>query len=84
MEDLAGFAVLRAIQGTTAQGDAFKQIALVTVEDRDRFRKTKKFSHFDSEVDSNVQYLYQVLAFTLDGDYSTASNTAEAVWKGGS
>ena len=83
MEDLAGFVVLRTIQGTTTQSDAFKQIALVTVEDRDRFRKAKKLSHLDSEVDSNVLYHYQVLAFTLDGDYSTASNTTEAVWKGG-
>ena len=84
MEDLAGFVVLRAIQETTAQSDTFKQVALVTVEDRDRFRRAKKFSHLDNEVDSNVQYRYQVLAFTLDGDYSTASNIAEAVWKGGS
>ncbi len=84
MDDLAGFVVLRAIQGTTAQSDAFKQIALVTVEDRDRFRRAKKFSHLDSEVDSNVLYRYQVFAFTLDSDYSTASNIAEAVWKGGS
>jgi len=82
MEDLAGFVVLRTIQETTAQSDTFKQVALVTVEDRDRFRRAKKFSHLDNEVDSNVQYRYQVLAFTLDGDYSTASNIAEAVWKG--
>ena len=47
------------------------------------FRKAKKFFHLDSEVDSKVRYRYQVLAFTLDGDYSTASNTAEAVWNGG-
>ena len=83
MEDLAGFVILRTIPGATAQNNAFTQIAAVTVEDRDRFRKAKRFSYLDREVDSGVLYRYQLLAFTLDGDYSTASNTAEAVWKGG-
>jgi hypothetical protein len=83
MEDLAGFVVLRAMPGATVQSNDFKQIATVTVEDRDRFRRAKKFSHLDSEVDPKVLYRYQVLAFTLDADYSAASNTAEAVWEGG-
>ena len=83
MEDLAGFVVLRAGQEATAQNGTFKRVATVIVEDRDRFRRAKKFFHLDSEVDSKVRYRYQVLAFTLDGDYSTASNTAETVWNGG-
>ncbi len=87
MEDLAGFAILRATKGATAgataQSNTFEQVAIVMVEDRDRFRRAKKFSYVDNEVGSNILLRYQVLAFTLDGDYSTASNTAEAVWKGG-
>lgn len=83
LEELAGFVVLRATQGATAQSGAFEQIATVTVEDRDRFRRAKRFSYLNSEVDSGVLYRYQVLAFTLDSYYSTASNTTEVVWKGG-
>ncbi len=80
LEDLAGFIVLR--ETDNAQG--WQRIATLTVEDRDRFRKAKRFSYTDGAVEVGVRYRYQVRAFTLDGQFSAASNIVEAVWQGGS
>jgi len=83
MEDLAGFAVLRATQNGQGEADSFTQVATVTVDDRDRFRKAKKFSYTDEQLTAGTLYRYRVQAFTLDGYYSSPSNTVELVWKGG-
>ena len=83
MDDLGGFAILRAIQDGQGKGNAFTQIATVPVEDRDRFRQAKKFSYTDEQLTGGTLYRYRVQAFTLDGYYSSPSNTVELVWKGG-
>ena len=83
MEDLAGFVVLRATQNGQGEADSFTQFATVTVDDRDRFRKAKKFSYTDEQLTAGTLYRYRVQAFTLDGYYSSPSNTVELVWKGG-
>ena len=83
MEDLGGFVVLRAAQNGKDQAGAFTQIATVTVDDRDRFRKAKKFSYTDEQLTAGTLYRYRVQAFTVDGYYSSPSSTAELVWKGG-
>ncbi len=83
MDDLGGFVVLRAVQNGQGTVGSFSQVAAVPVEDRDRFRKAKKFSYTDEQLTAGILYRYRVQAFTLDGYYSSPSNTVELVWKGG-
>src|SRR5262245_38512441 len=84
MDDLGGFVVLRAIQDGQGKAETFSRIATVAVEDRDRFRQAKKFSYTDEQLTAGTLYRYRVQAFTLDGYYSSPSNTVELVWQGGS
>ncbi|MCS6924805.1 MAG: fibronectin type III domain-containing protein [Candidatus Binatia bacterium] len=84
MDDLGGFIVLRAVQGGGEAPAPFTQIAVVPVEDRDRFRQAKRFSYTDAQLTPGTLYRYRVQAFTLDGHYSRPSNTVELVWQGGS
>jgi hypothetical protein len=84
LEDLGGFVVLRAVQDPQGKENEFSEVATIPVEDRDRFRKDKKFSYTDEQLTAGALYRYRVLAFTLDGYYGGASNTVELVWKGGS
>jgi hypothetical protein len=84
LDDLAGFVVLRAKQDEQGKAGDFTQIATIPVDDRDRFRKNKKFSYTDEQLTAGALYRYRVLAFTLDGYYGEASNTVEFVWRGGS
>lgn len=83
LDDLAGFVVLRAKQDEQGKTEEFTQVATIPVEDRDRFRKNKKFTYTDEHMTVGSLYRYRVLAFTLDGYYGSASNTVEIVWKGG-
>jgi hypothetical protein len=81
MDDLGGFVVLRATEGGQGQDSGFTQVATITVTDRDRFRKAKKFSYTDTQLTTGVLYRYRVQAVTLDGYPSSPSNTVELVWK---
>jgi len=81
LDELAGFTVLRAAQDPQGKTSAFTQIAMIPVEDRDRFRKNKRFNYTDEKVEPGTLYRYRVLAFTLDGYYGEASNTVELVWQ---
>ena len=81
LDDLAGFVVLRAAQDPQGQTSEFTQVTMIPVEDRDRFRKNKKFGYTDEELTAGTLYRYRVLAFTLDGYYGKASNTVELVWE---
>ena len=83
MDDLGGFVVLRATLDGQGKVSAFTQIATIPIEDRDRFRKAKKFSYTDEQLTVGTLYRYRVQAFTLDGYYSSPSNTVELMWKGG-
>jgi hypothetical protein len=83
MEDLGGFVVLRATQQGQGKADSFTQLTTVTVDDRDRFRKARKFSYTDEQLTAGSLYRYRVQAFTLDGYYSSPSNTVELAWQGG-
>ena len=84
LDDLGGFVVLRASQDTQGKTSSFVQLATIPVEDRDRFRKAKKFTYTDEQLMVGTLYRYRVEAFTLDGYYSTPSNTVELIWQGGS
>jgi hypothetical protein len=82
MDDLGGFVVLRATRyGDVAQ--AFSRIALIPVEDRDRFRQAKKFNYTDEPLSAGILYRYRVRAVTLDGYLGNLSNTVELVWQDG-
>jgi hypothetical protein len=83
MQDLGGFVVLRATQADQGQASEFTKIATIEIEDRERFQKTKKFTYTDAQLTAGTLYRYRVQAFTLDGYYSSPSNTVELVWKGG-
>lgn len=83
LDDLVGFVVLRAKQDEQGKTGDFTKIATIPVDDRDRFRKNKKFTYTDEQMTVGSLYRYRVLAFTLDGYYGSASNTVEIVWKGG-
>ena len=82
LDDLAGFVVLRSAQDPQGRASKFTRIATIPVEDRDRFRKNKKFSYTDEKLETGALYRYRVLAFTLDGYYGGASNTVEVIWQG--
>ena len=82
MDDLGGFVVLRATENGQGKTGAFSQVATVSIEDRDRFRKAKRFSYTDEQLTAGTLYRYRVQAFTLDGYYSSPSNTVELVWQG--
>jgi len=81
MDDLGGFVVLRATEEGQGKDSGFTQLATIAVEDRDRFRKAKKFSYTDTQLTAGVLYRYRVQAVTLDGYSSGLSNTVELVWK---
>jgi hypothetical protein len=81
LEDLGGFVVLRAVQDPQGKENEFSEVATIPVEDRDRFRKNKKFSYTDEQLTAGTLYRYRILAFTLDGYHSRASNTVELVWR---
>src|SRR5262249_39523775 len=83
MDDLGGFVVLRAVQNGQGAAGAFFRVATVPGEDRDRFRKAKKFSYTDEPLAGGTLYRYRGQGFTLEGLYSSPSNTVELVWKGG-
>jgi hypothetical protein len=80
-DDLGGFVVVRATQDPQGKENEFSEIATIQIEDRDRFRKNKKFSYTDEQLTIGALYRYRVLAFTLDGYYGSASNTVELVWR---
>lgn len=80
MDDLGGFVVLRATrEGTVSR--PFHRIALIPVDDRDRFQQEKRFSYSDTNLSTGILYRYRVLAVTLDGYLGEMSNTVELVWQ---
>jgi len=74
MLDLAGF---RLERGRPCCGFAVHQVILV--EDRQRFRRAKRFRHVDQSVEPGETYSYRVVAFTLDAYDSVASDTIQIV-----
>jgi hypothetical protein len=53
---------------------AWHPVADLEVTDRDRFRQIKRFLYVDEETIVDVEYRYQVVSYTLDGYFSSASN----------
>jgi hypothetical protein len=74
MTDLAGFRIERS-----RDGEPFAAWREEAVNDRERFRKTRRFRILDTDVEMGHEYRYRVRAFTLDDDVSTDSNVAGIV-----
>ena len=62
----------------------FRRLATIPVDDRDRFRQTRRFRFTDGQLHAGTRYQYRIQAFTLDGDYSIPSNMVQHVWQAGS
>ncbi len=82
LDDLAGFVVLRATRDAQGKVSDFAPVGTIAVDDRERFRKRRKFSYTDEQLTIGVLYRYRVVAFTLDGYQGRASNTVEIMWPG--
>ena len=76
MEDLAGFVVERSGANAT-----FDEIGRVTVTDRGRFQKAKRFEYLDGAVVPDTSYHYRIVAFTSDGYYSAPSGAVSVSWQ---
>jgi hypothetical protein len=74
MTDLGGFRIERS-----RDGEAFGLWREEPVNDRERFRKTRRFRVVDTGVETGREYRYRVRAFTLDGHVSHASEVAGIV-----
>jgi hypothetical protein len=74
MTDLAGFRIERS-----RDGEPFAAWQEKTVDDRERFRKTRRFRILDTDVEMGREYRYRVRAFTLDDDVSADSKVAGIV-----
>ena len=74
MTDLGGFRIERS-----RDGEPFAAWQEKTVDDRERFRKTRRFRILDTDVEMGHEYRYRVRAFTLDDDVSADSNVAAVV-----
>jgi hypothetical protein len=83
MEDLGSFVMLRATQDAQGKTTPFTKVATIPVEDRDRFRKAKRFTYTDTQLTTGILYRYRVQSLTTDGYASDLSNTVELIWKGG-
>jgi hypothetical protein len=74
MTDLAGFRLDRSRDGAP-----FALLSELPVDDRERFRKTRRFRLVDTDVEIGREYRYRVRAFTLDGHESRPSRLATIV-----
>jgi hypothetical protein len=72
MRDLGGFVVMRA----DGDGPA-TPLVKIPVTDQERFQIEEDFSYFDGETKLGNSYRYSVIAETLDGYHSEASNEVE-------
>ncbi len=72
MTDLGGFVIERSAR--TDPLAPFERLAVLEVNDRDRFRQVKRFSHVDNDTSVGMPYRYRVVSYTLDRYFSAPSN----------
>jgi hypothetical protein len=72
MTDLGGFTIERAV-GSEPRA-AFHRVALLEVNDRDRFRQMKHFQYVDRDTQAEKAYQYRVVSSTVDRYFSAPSN----------
>lgn len=69
MNDLGGFRLQRA-----TPGGPFARLTELRLDDQERFRQTKQLRFLDDTAETDVEYRYRVLSFTLDEYVSKPSN----------
>lgn len=81
MDDLGGFVVLRAAQPTGGSPAGFSPLVTIPIEDRARFRQTRRFRFTDERLRPGTRYQYRIQSFTVDGESSIPSNTVQHLWQ---
>lgn len=71
IDDLGGFLVFRGVSGKPAD-----EIATISVSDRERFQREKKFDYVDRKAEKESTYYYRIVSYTRDRYYSAPSNQA--------
>lgn len=83
LTDLAAFVVLR--KGTRADcpecGAAYRERAVVGVEDQGRFIKRTKYGFTDRELRAGTLYRYRIRVRLSDGTASGPSNEVSVAWQ---
>lgn len=83
MPDLDGIVIRRAVvMEPSAEVDdlAFETIAIIHLDDRERFAKARRMSYDDRTAVAGRTYVYRVVAFTLDRYFSVPSAPTRARW----
>jgi hypothetical protein len=83
IHDLAGFLIFRQEppEGCPQCPAPFRERASISVEDREKFIKTKRFRFVDQEMKPQAVYRYRVISRLTDGSLSDPSNEAEITWR---
>jgi hypothetical protein len=83
LRDLVGFVIFRKELPATCPECTvpYRERASVSVEDQEKFVKTKKFGFIDSEVNPQRIYRYRVFSQLRDGSLSDPSNEVEVAWR---
>lgn len=81
LRDLAGFVVFRKeISGACPDCPVpYRERTTVSVEDQQKFIKTRRFRFVDQELAPQTTYRYRVFSQLLDGSLSEPSNEVELV-----
>ena len=79
LKDLASFVIFRKEVPLNCPDCPvpYRQLAIVNVEDRDKFVQQKQYRYDDQEVRSKDIYRYRVSSQLLDGSLSAPSNEVE-------
>lgn len=83
LRELAGFVIFRK-EITKACPDCpvpYRQLAMVSVEDQQKFIKKSRFRFVDDEVAAQSTFRYRIFSRLQDGSLSDPSNEVEAVWR---
>jgi len=81
IKDLASFVIFRKDIAPNCPDCpvAYRQLTTVSVEDREKFVKQKRYRYVDDQALSKLTYRYRVSSQLLDGSLSAPSNEVEVV-----
>ncbi|MGH7796372.1 MAG: hypothetical protein ACREQ2_16010 [Candidatus Binatia bacterium] len=79
LKDLASFVIFRkeVPQNCPDCPAPYRQLAIVNVEDRDKFAQQRQYRYDDQEVRPKAIYRYRISSQLLDGSLSAPSNEVE-------
>jgi hypothetical protein len=83
LRELAGFAIFRKeISRTCPECPVpYRQLAMVSVEDQQKFIKKSRFRFVDEELTAQSTYRYRIFSQLQDGSLSEPSNEVEVGWR---